>query len=175
MSCADLSSPTADPQHAQHGGHEDRREHFHGRVLLADDDTMHLLVTSSSLKAYDCKTVTNGLDAIVRIFSCCASNTPGWEEHEGDSIDAVVLGCSMPHMSGAEVALLVRSMAHWHPYAQMLPILGAMPPSVDSEAQCLSAGMNGCIAKPFAKDACVSSVSEMVAHARSQQGQPLYT
>ena len=69
--------------------------------------------------------LTNGLDAVVRIHACLASPKPGWGARTGDSIDCVVMDCNMPYLTGNEATLLVRAMAHWHPFAEVLPILGA--------------------------------------------------
>ena len=145
---------------------------FLGKVVLIEDDPLNQIVTSYFLVDYHREIIANGLEAIVRIHACLASESPGWGNRKGDAIDCCVMDFNMPFLSGNEVAHLARSMAHWHPYAAMLPILGATAHALASEHEkCIVAGMDSCLTKPFNKARITQAVDELIGRVRERQAE----
>ena len=143
---------------------------FLGKVVLIEDDPLNQIVTSYFLVDYHREIIANGLEAIVRIHACLASESPCWGSRKDDAIDCCVMDFNMPFLSGNEVAHLARSMAHWHPYAAMLPILGATTHALASEHEkCIVAGMDSCLTKPFNKARITQAVDELIGRMHDRQ------
>jgi CheY-like chemotaxis protein/HPt (histidine-containing phosphotransfer) domain-containing protein len=118
-------------------------------------------------QGFECVLVSSGIDAVVRVHaSLNSTDAAGSARRPGDGLDVVIIGHSLPGLTGVEAAQLIRSMAHWHPYAARLPIIGA---NDEHQTESLAAGMDVCLAKPFSRDSCVSMVEELVARARAAQ------
>ena len=144
---------------------------FLANVVLVEDDQLNQIVTSLFLQDYHRSVISNGLDAVVHIYTHLSRDSLRWGASEG-GIDCCIMDVSMPYLLGNEVARLVRSMAHWHPYAASMPIVGATAHALASEYQkCIDDGMDACLTKPFNKESIVRAVSQATDRARAYQAE----
>ena len=105
------------------------------RILLAEDDPVHQLVTVRQLEAfgYQVEAVGTGLEAL--------------EALEQVPYDLVLMDCQMPELDGYETVRRIRALSGAR---CRLPIVAltahAMKEDLD---RCLAAGMNDYVTKPF--------------------------
>jgi len=132
---------------------EDGKMPFHGRILVAEDNPVNQEVALGMLESLGCHVdlADDGhkvIDALTRA-----------------SYDLILMDCQMPEMDGYEATKLIRERENerekdsvgknaGHPqYKRHVPIIAltahAMP---GDQQQCLSAGMDGYLAKPFSLD-----------------------
>lgn len=69
------------------------------RLLILDDDDDTLEVLEASLGSFDVCTFIRGADALIEIFQ-------GYRK--GESFDALILDCALPHFDGFTVTKMVR-------------------------------------------------------------------
>jgi two-component system sensor histidine kinase/response regulator len=130
----------------------DRRE---PKILLVDDDElsrrmMELLLTG---EGYNYDTASNGKEAISSVQS--------------QSFDIVLMDLQMPIMDGFEATRKIRA---WEAESGHTPIVALTAMLLDDEIQnCLSAGMDGCIEKPFNTEQLFQLIESYV----SQSTQPI--
>lgn len=105
------------------------------RVLLVEDNDINRLYTQSILKNWNCKTDTaeNGLVAIEKLKS--------------NSYDVVLMDIQMPVMDGYETTKAIRMM---NAPLGNVPIIALTANATRNDIeQCLQAGMNDYLPKPF--------------------------
>ena len=130
----------------------DRRE---PKILLVDDDElsrrmMELLLTG---EGYNYDTASNGKEAISSLQS--------------QSFDIVLMDLQMPIMDGFEATRKIRA---WESGSGHTPIVALSAMLMEDEIQnCLSAGMDGCIEKPFNTEQLFQLIESYV----SQSTQPI--
>ena len=121
------------------------------RVLLVDDGRMNQEIARIFLEhaGYDVKVADDGAAALVAL--------------EQGTYDIVLMDMQMPGMDGAEATRRIR--ARGGRFAEM-PIV-ALSARVFSEdvAECLDAGMNGHLAKPFDRAEMVATIERFTAKA----------
>lgn len=104
------------------------------RVLLAEDNPTSRMVAEALLKKLSCKVdaALDGREALRKV--------------EANEYDIVLMSCHMPVLDGFQATRRIRGL----PGREELPVvaLTASVTEVDEE-RCLSAGMNGTIAKPI--------------------------
>ncbi|MEY4561893.1 MAG: hypothetical protein RLZZ618_1170 [Pseudomonadota bacterium] len=128
-----VAEPQATPAEA-----EDMDE-LHGTVLLAEDNDVNAIVAAAALQqcGLTVERAVNGLEVLERV--CSMDGRP----------DLVLLDCQMPEMDGFEAARRIRA----HEAEQGLPriALVALTANVfeQDRQQCLAAGMDDFLAKPF--------------------------
>ena len=119
------------------------------RVLLVDDGRMNQEIARIFLEhaGYDVKVADDGAAALAAL--------------EQDTYDIVLMDMQMPGMDGAEATRRIR--ARGGRFADM-PIV-ALSARVFSEdvAECLDAGMNGHLAKPFDRAEMVATIERFTA------------
>jgi two-component system sensor histidine kinase/response regulator len=110
----------------------DRRE---PKILLVDDDELsrRMMELLLSGEGYNYNTASNGKEAVVAVQS--------------QSFDIVLMDLQMPIMDGFEATRKIRA---WETGSGHIPIVALSAMLMEDELQnCLSAGMDGCIEKPF--------------------------
>lgn len=126
---------------------QERRRHWHGRLLLVEDNPVNLLVAQQLLKVLglECDTATNGelaLQAMARA-----------------SYDLVLMDCQMPVIDG------YTATRRWRQHETALgtvrlPIVAMTANAMAGDRQkCLDAGMDDYLAKPVTRaqlDACLT-------------------
>jgi CheY-like chemotaxis protein len=104
------------------------------RVLVVEDDEISARAVSTMLKRLGCSVEVAGDGA--RAIDCFRQR----------SYDLVLMGWQMPVMDGFEATAHIRSM----PRGQATPIVGTTP--ARDRAECVAAGMNDLMPKPFGLD-----------------------
>lgn len=110
-------------------------QQYTGTVLLVDDNDVNLLVGTHMLQSLGLKvqSAKNGSEAI----SAVAQNP---------LISLVLMDVHMPEMNGLDAAMAIRQLEH----NAKVPIIAVTANVLESEwQQCLAAGMNDWLAKPF--------------------------
>jgi two-component system, NarL family, sensor histidine kinase EvgS len=120
-------------------------------VLVVDDHPANRILLASQLKTLGCviETANNGGDALAR-----------WERQrqEGAPFDLILTDCSMPTMSGEDLARTIRereqTLTRMNAKPRPIPIIGVTA-NAQPEAltQALDAGMTLCLVKPLGLDA----------------------
>jgi two-component system sensor histidine kinase EvgS len=120
-------------------------------VLVVDDHPANRILLASQLKTLGCviETANDGGDAFAR-----------WERQrqEGAPFDLILTDCSMPTMSGEDLARAIRerelTLTRMNAKPKPIPIIGVTA-NAQPEAltQALDAGMTLCLVKPLGLDA----------------------
>ncbi len=110
---------------------------FHARILLVEDNEVNQIISSTMLKRLNCDVTLacNGIEAIHAFSS----------EH----FDLVLMDCNMPVMDGFEASQQIRTFEQQHNKFP-IPIVALTAHAFeDIKQQCLDAGMNDHLSKPF--------------------------
>ena len=113
---------------------------YSGRVLVVEDNPVNQEVARDYLQEFGCKTtvVDNGLAAL--------------SECQCDDYDMVFMDYQMPHMDGIQATRRIRSNETKHG-RKRLPIIALTAGAFSGEKeQCLAAGMDDYVSKPFSQD-----------------------
>lgn len=125
------------------------------RILLADDNLTNQEVARIILESFGCQvdTVANGRQAVE---ACASSN-----------YDLILMDCLMPEMDGLQATRILRDRektSGWH-----IPIIaltaGAME---ENRGQCLEAGMDEFLSKPFKPEALRQLLENLLAPGKSR-------
>jgi CheY-like chemotaxis protein len=108
----------------------------HSRVLLAEDDELNREVTLAILKrlGYNADTALNGIDVLLSL------------KHK--MYDLILMNVGLPEMDGLEVTRQIRRIFHNGP--EIIAVTAYTFPGLKQE--CLDAGMDDFITKPFRID-----------------------
>ncbi|NWF92190.1 MAG: response regulator [Syntrophaceae bacterium] len=121
---------------------EERSERFDARILLAEDNRVNQRVAQGMLEYFGCQVdiASDGQEAM--------------EALSRNSYDLILMDCQMPRIDGYQVAQALRSMEasdqgnHSH-----IPIIAlTAEASEESRQQCIAAGMDDYLAKPFTRE-----------------------
>ncbi|MGZ8227073.1 MAG: EAL domain-containing protein [Methylococcaceae bacterium] len=111
-----------------------------GKILLAEDNLINQEVEMGILRAIGCQAhvVSNGMEAV--------------EASAEHHYDLILMDCHMPEMDGFEASTQIRQREYSLPIQTRVPII-ALTADVQKGIveQCLNAGMDGYISKPFSK------------------------
>jgi signal transduction histidine kinase/FixJ family two-component response regulator len=120
----------------------DYTERLIGTVLLAEDNDVNAIVAEYSLRrlGVDVERATTGHEVVARV--CTALNRP----------DVVLLDCQMPEMDGFEAARRIRAFEAKHRLARTPLIALTANVFPQDRKQCMDAGMDDFLAKPFSDD-----------------------
>jgi signal transduction histidine kinase/CheY-like chemotaxis protein len=120
----------------------DYTEHLTGTVLLAEDNDVNAIVAEYSLRRLGVSVdrAVTGHEVVARV--CTARNRP----------DVVLLDCQMPEMDGFEAARRIRAyeVLHGLPRIPLVALTANVFPQ--DRKQCMDAGMDDFLAKPFSDD-----------------------
>jgi CheY-like chemotaxis protein/HPt (histidine-containing phosphotransfer) domain-containing protein len=114
---------------------------FNARVLLAEDNAVNQIVARKMLEALDCEydIVQNGQEALKAAL------------HE--RYDIVLMDCQMPVMDGYAASRAIREHEATNAAAGRLPIIALTANAlVGDKEQCLAAGMDDHLAKPYSRE-----------------------
>ncbi|MDP6505961.1 MAG: response regulator, partial [Planctomycetota bacterium] len=108
---------------------------FDMKVLIAEDNTVNLVVAENLLKMFGCKveTAANGLLALKAL--------------QQTTFDLVFMDCQMPEMDGYNATRRIRDLES---DVRNIPIIAMTAHAMETDRQaCLDAGMNDHITKPL--------------------------
>lgn len=142
-----LEIPAAEPtetaaQIPSSGGTGDQ-----GRILVAEDNAINLLVIRTVLEkaGYQVVSVGNGHDAITSL--------------ERDRFDLVLMDISMPGMDGVETTRAIRARRGDESIQWDIPIIAISAHSMKGDREhFLQEGMNDYISKPFVRETILNAV-----------------
>ena len=112
------------------------------RVLLVEDNEINAEIACMILSQYGIEVdrATNGQNGLEQV-----------QRHERGYYDAVLMDIQMPVMNGYEATRAIRELDS--DYFKTLPIIAMSANAYDEDVKdCLAAGMNAHIAKPFNPD-----------------------
>lgn len=112
------------------------------RILLAEDNELNRLVANTVLQDYGVviTEAVNGREAVERM--------------KAEEFDLILMDMQMPEMSGIEASLIIRKQLK-----KDLPIIALTANAVKGiEEQCLDAGMNAYITKPFSEVELINTI-----------------
>jgi len=118
------------------------------RVLVAEDHPINRKVTCAMLTQAGAlvETAENGRVAV--------------ERHQASPYDVILMDCQMPELDGYEATALIRSLAG---DASRVRIIGVTANAFcEDRERCLSAGMNGYVAKPLTRQTLLAAMCEPV-------------
>lgn len=123
-------------------------------ILVAEDDIINNMCVSKMLEAngHRVVAVSNGQEAV--------------EAAAHLKFDAVLLDLSMPLLNGLDAAARIR-----HDLSQNVPIIALTAHVFEEKRQeCLAAGMNDFVSKPFNEDELLSKIYRLVAAMNNRPG-----
>ena len=125
--------------------HEVRPRKTRGRVLLAEDNEINVMVARSLLESAG------------YVVECAPDGEAAVEAVRQRSFDIILMDMRMPKMDGLQATRIIRTLP---PPAGKLPIVAmtANAMSEDKEA-CLAAGMTEFLSKPFKPDIFLAMIS----------------
>ncbi|MBX3327346.1 MAG: PAS domain S-box protein [Nitrospira sp.] len=129
----EMSSVLAPPQHTP--------ATLHGKVLLAEDNVVNREIAVAMLELLGCTVdiAEDGQEALAAI--------------DAQSYDLILMDCQMPNLDGLEASRLIREQENRRPHRHRLPILALTASAMEGDReQCLAAGMDGYLTKPFTFD-----------------------
>jgi two-component system sensor histidine kinase EvgS len=122
------------------------------RVLVVDDHPANRMVLDGQIRLLSGATelAVDGHSALTR-----------WRDHPG-AFDVILTDCSMPEMSGEELAAAIRADEATHGFgARAVPIIGLTANAQPEAAErAVAAGMTMCLAKPIGLDALRDALVE---------------
>jgi signal transduction histidine kinase/CheY-like chemotaxis protein/HPt (histidine-containing phosphotransfer) domain-containing protein len=114
-------------------------ERLHGEVLLAEDNPLNLELATAMLRSLGLtvRTAVNGLDAVA--------------EYRKKPATVVLMDVQMPGLDGLEATLQIRALEAELGRARAPVIALTANARVEDRDQCLAAGMDDFVAKPFSR------------------------
>ncbi|MBX3620112.1 MAG: response regulator [Rhizobacter sp.] len=155
-----LERPAALPEPAPSPGEDEHPPaRLSGTVLLAEDNEVNAIVAEAALirLGLEVERVPSGLEAVERV---CGGSSP--------RPDLVLLDCQMPVMDGFEAARRIREheAAHALPRLPLVALTANVFP--EDREQCLAAGMDDFLAKPFTGDQLREMLTPYLASSRAR-------
>lgn len=114
---------------------------LHGKILLAEDNVVNREIAVAMLELLGCTVdiAEDGQEALTAA--------------DAQSYDVVLMDCQMPNLDGLEASRLIREQEQHHPHRRRLPIVALTANAMEGDReQCLAAGMDGYLTKPFTVD-----------------------
>ena len=135
----ELELESLDSENEDQGSELDEIDLSGRRVLLVEDNEINAEIACMILSQYGIEVdrAGNGQIGLDRV-----------QEHEAGYYDAVLMDIQMPVMNGYEASRAIRALDG--EYCQTLPIIAMSANAYDEDVRdCLAAGMNAHIAKPY--------------------------
>ena len=113
---------------------------IHGRVLMAEDNTVNQLVARNMLKSLGCDfdIVPNGAEALLAV--------------QRGGYDLVLMDCQMPILDGYEATRQIRNWELDQPQGKRIPIVALTANALVGDAEvCRASGMDDHLAKPYSR------------------------
>jgi two-component system, sensor histidine kinase and response regulator len=113
---------------------------IHGRILMAEDNTVNQLVARNMLKSLGCdfEIVPNGAEALAAV--------------QRGGYDLVLMDCQMPIMDGYEATRQIRNWELDQAQSKRIPIVALTANALVGDAEvCRASGMNDHLAKPYSR------------------------
>ncbi len=117
------------------------------RVLLAEDNEINAMLARTMLERHSCEVVQawNGVEA-VKIFEQAARDP-------SQAFDLIFMDIHMPEMDGIEATRAIRALADGTKNADSIPIIAVTANAFEEDKEeCLSAGLDDYLVKPFDVD-----------------------
>lgn len=121
------------------------------RLLVAEDNRVNRLFVSEVLgrAGATCHSVKNGLEAV--------------QAAEREAFDLLLMDCRMPCMDGFEATQRIRQLESSGQLTGHLPIIALTANAIKGDReQCLAAGMDGYLSKPFGPATLLDTVSRFL-------------
>ncbi|HSH02782.1 MAG TPA: response regulator, partial [Anaerolineae bacterium] len=136
---------------------EQTAERWPLRILLAEDNTTNQKLARLVLKrlGYEIDIVSNGLEAVQAL--------------ETQSYDLILMDMQMPEMDGLEATQYIRDQLTDQPYIVAITANATKK----GQAQCIRAGMDDYIRKPFKVKELVSALGKAFSYRYNQPVEPL--
>ncbi|MBN1575702.1 MAG: response regulator, partial [Chitinispirillaceae bacterium] len=119
------------------------------RILVAEDNAVNRKSIKKYLDkaGYTCEVAENGVDAL--------------DSFGRRAYDFIFMDCQMPIVSGCDAARSIRDKEAQRAGRPPVPICGMIAgPSKNEREQCVAAGMDDCIVKPFSRADLVAMVEK---------------
>ncbi|MEQ1578026.1 MAG: response regulator [Hyphomicrobium sp.] len=145
---------------AQDKANSTPQHQFTAHVLLVEDNPVNIEVAKEYLTSLGCtvRVAVNGLEA-----TAFASN---------DCYDIILMDCQMPVMDGLEATRRVRR-TETSSGAKRTPIIAVTANAFnDDRDQCIEAGMDGHLGKPFSQAQLEAILTQWIPHTASDKGKP---
>ena len=129
----ELSSVIVRPQH--------NPTTLHGKILLAEDNVVNREIAVAMLELLGCTVdiAEDGQEVLTAV--------------NAHSYDLVLMDCQMPNLDGLEASRLIREQENQRPGRRRVPIVALTANAMEGDReQCLAAGMDGHLTKPFTFD-----------------------
>ncbi|BBF86313.1 multi-sensor hybrid histidine kinase [Aquitalea magnusonii] len=130
-----LHTPQAD---AMAAANATPHQHYHHRLLLAEDNPVNQRVAASMLHklGYRVDVVSHGGEVLQAV--------------EQQQYDAILMDCQMPHMDGYAATRLLRQQESEAAQGKHLPIIAMTANAMEGDRElCITAGMDDYLAKPI--------------------------
>ncbi len=124
-----------------------------GRILVAEDNELNRMLTVEMLKRTECQLVlaVDGKDALARFAS--------------QDFDLVLMDCQMPEMDGFDATREIRKMEAETMPQRRVPIVALTANAMRGDREeCLAAGMDDYLSKPFSARELLELVGRWVNH-----------
>jgi two-component system, sensor histidine kinase and response regulator len=148
-------------RHSLKEGHKGNADELSGaglRILIADDNPVNQKVLRQFLAKKGClvDVAGNGFEALSQI--------------EKAKYDLVFMDCRMPELDGLEATRRIRSLEVEHSRPRM-PIIALTAHALShSHAECIAAGMDGFLTKPFKREVLWDELMRHLSSARPLRG-----
>ncbi len=122
-----------------------------GRLLIAEDNEVNQLIAGEMLKklGWSFDVVENGRDAI--------------DASSRNDYAAILMDCQMPAMDGFEATRMIRDREAQAGGSRRIPIIALTAHAMEADnRQCLEAGMDGYISKPYSFSALQQELERVV-------------
>ena len=117
------------------------------RVILAEDNAINQIVAEQMLSSLGCN------------VSVAKDGKEAMELFRSAPFDMILMDCQMPEVDGYEAATMIRELENGT--GTRIPILAVTANAAESDLnECLSAGMDGYLAKPYTRAALLDSIRQ---------------
>jgi CheY-like chemotaxis protein/HPt (histidine-containing phosphotransfer) domain-containing protein len=121
------------------------------RILLAEDNRVNRMLASEILQqdGAECRAVANGTEAVQAV--------------RDEQFHLALMDCQMPHLDGFQAARQIRDLEAGGHLDGHLPIIALTANAIKGDReQCLQAGMDEYISKPFASEALLAMIGRLL-------------